>query len=323
MSFKEVTRSDDGILYMAYYFPQFHYIPENRVNGKLYTDWDFIRANDQHSFTPHMYYRLDNTDPEIFAKQDQLAQKYKIGVFIFYHYWLDNKLIMNLPADMFIREIRQTKFMFLWDNESGFLGKQMYDSAEAHAYQLIRFFSHPNYLTYDDGSKPFIVYLTRPFENEMAYLETFTSFLSKFNIKLRIGYNWMQYKNEFFSPPTADFVSEFAPHHQANQSRGSLADGYSINPSLFTDHWQGAMTSWDSRPRVQSNRTSQKKTFVQHKPNGHVSVTEFKSQIKKIKNNLLPNNKNKIITLFAWNEWSEGGVLESSQEFGSQFLECL
>jgi hypothetical protein len=58
-------------------------------------------------------------------------------------------------------------------------------------------------------------------------------------------------------------------------------------------------------------------------PNGCVSVEEFKNQIIKIKNNIASNNKDKIITLFAFNEWSEGAVLEESQEFGTQFIECL
>ena len=34
-------------------------------------------------------------------------------------------------------------------------------------------------------------------------------------------------------------------------------------------------------------------------------------------------NKDRIITIFAWNEWAEGAVLENSKEFGNDFIEVL
>ena len=49
----------------------------------------------------------------------------------------------------------------------------------------------------------------------------------------------------------------------------------------------------------------------------------FKSQLNTIKENIHPFNKDKIITLFAWNEWSEGATLEISKEFGDKFIKCL
>ena len=54
-SYINVTRNDDDILYMAYYFPQFHIAPENRIQLKtenlLYTDWDCLKQSDK-SFFP-------------------------------------------------------------------------------------------------------------------------------------------------------------------------------------------------------------------------------------------------------------------------------
>lgn len=321
-TFLDVTRHTNDILYMAYYFPQFHIAPENKIQLKCdnvsYTDWDTVK-NVPHSFTPIEYYNLG--DQDVFDKQDDFASKYKIGVFIFYHYWLDNKMILNLPVDLFMNKKRKTKFMFCWDNESGCLGQQYYNSPEEHAYQMIRYFKNENYLTDKNGQKPFIIYLTPDFDK--SYLDKFINFLSYYDIKLKIGFHFQKYKNNWYIPEYSNIGVEFGPHMEDGHLSGSKASGYHINrKNSFLDYWQGGMSSWDSRPRANSLRTHQNQCNILY-PNGCVSVEEFKNQIIKIKNNIASNNKDKIITLFAFNEWSEGAVLEESQEFGTQFIECL
>tara|TARA_B100000886_G_scaffold318562_1_gene258680 strand:+ start:3409 stop:3591 length:183 start_codon:yes stop_codon:yes gene_type:complete len=39
--------------------------------------------------------------------------------------------------------------------------------------------------------------------------------------------------------------------------------------------------------------------------------------------NISSKNKDKVITLFAWNEWSEGATLETSIEHGNEFINQL
>lgn len=322
-SFLNVTRSNDNILYMAYYFPQFHIAPENKIQLKtenlLYTDWDCLKQSDK-SFTPHDYYNLG--DASIFDKQDDLANEYKIGVFIFYHYWLDNKMILNLPVDLFIQKKRKTKFMFCWDNQSGYLGRQMYNSPEEHAYQMIRFFTNDNYLTDKHGRKPFNIYLST--EVDMDYLNKFINFLKLYDIHLKIGFHYQKYKSEWRVPEKCELAVEFGPHSSSTTClNGSRCISANLGiKNTFPDYWQGIITSWDSRPRVNSGRTHQQKCSLS-KPNGIVSLDDFKKQLELTKNNIAENNKDKIITIFAWNEWSEGAVLEESIEFGKEFLKCL
>jgi hypothetical protein len=159
--YRDVTRSKDGVLYMAFYFPQYHIAPENKVELEVehYTDWDVLKKNSNvSSLTPPVFYNL--ADPKVLEEHDELARQFGVGVFIFYHYWLDNSLVLNHPVDLFLQRKRKTKFMFCWDNTSGFLGKQLYDSPEKHGYQLLRFFLNENYVTDVDGRKPFVVYVT-------------------------------------------------------------------------------------------------------------------------------------------------------------------
>jgi hypothetical protein len=323
-TFENVTRNKDGILYMVFYFPQFHFAPENKITYNMnddvnYTDWDFLKISNR-SFTPPIYYNLADDRGSVYDYHDDLAHEYNIGVFIFYHYWADNKMILNLPVDLYMSTKRKTKFMFCWDNQSGYLGKVNYDSPEEHAYQMLRYFMNENYLTDKDGRKPFLIYLTPNFDRN--YLEKFINFLSLFHIKLRVGFNWQKHINNWDMPDYSDFASEFGPHMEDGVHSGSLESGYKIRKNNFSDYWQGALSSWDSRPRIFSLRTRQPMCNMDF-PNGCVDVNEFRKQIQKIKDNIAENNKDKIITIFAWNEWTEGAVLENSLEFGTRFLECL
>lgn len=318
--YNNVTRAKDDILYMAYYFPQFHTIPENIINGKYYTDWDFIKDNPQKSFTPHSYYNL--SEKYIYDEQDDLANKFKIGVFIFYHYWLDNTMIMNLPIDLFAEKKRKTKFMLCWDNETGLLGKQLYDSPEKHAYSLIKYFLNDNYLTDINGEKPFIVYQAQEANSE--YIKRFVKFLLNYNIKLKIGTNYQERKTNFYIPEWSRIAVEFGPHMNSGIGAPTIKTyEYIVRDPNIDEYWQGAITSWDSRPRRLSGRTHQNQAYDEKEPNGEVSYDKFKESLDKIKKNISYKNKDKVITLFAWNEWSEGATLEKSIEHANKFINQL
>jgi len=324
--YEDVVRHDDNILYAAYYFPQYHIAPENKIQLKTdsmhYTDWDVVKTNNR-SFTPLEYYNL--TDSTVIDKQDNYANQNRIGVFIFYHYWLDNSMILNHPVEIFMQKKRKTKFMLCWDNESGFLGTQRYDEPEKHAYQLLRYFQNDNYLTDKNGKKPFTIYLTPGMDSK--YLTRFCKFLELHNVSIKIGHNYQHAYNRWALPNWSEIACEFGPHENGGPNRN--LSNYEIKDSnCFSswntgkEYWQGAITSWDSRPRSNSVRTHQPKCS-QGSPNGDVRVEAFRSQLKTIKDNIHPMNKDKIITLFAWNEWAEGATLEKSKEFGEQFIKCL
>ena len=326
--YENVTRSSEGMLYMAFYFPQYHIAPENKmqlnVKESHYTDWDVLKANSrQSSLTPTQYYSLANAS--VFDEQDALANKYGIGAFIFYHYWLDNTMVLNLPVDLFIQRKRKTKFVLCWDNESGFLGKQLYNQPEKHGYQLLRYFLNENYLTDMHGRKPFLVYLTD--DVDVAYLSKLVVFLEAYGVDIKLGHNYQLSKNSWALPEWSEIASEFAPHFDGGPGRDDLYRYIPRNPAWETgrEYWQGAITSWDSRPRCNSLRTNQKKCNGKPngKPNGQVSPVGFGKLLRDLSEHLHPLNVDRIITVFAWNEWAEGASLEPSMEHGLEFIEQL
>ena len=58
-------------------------------------------------------------------------------------------------------------------------------------------------------------------------------------------------------------------------------------------------------------------------PNGQVSPVGFGKLLENLAENFHPLNVDKIITIFAWNEWAEGAALEESKEHGKLFLQKL
>lgn len=54
-----------------------------------------------------------------------------------------------------------------------------------------------------------------------------------------------------------------------------------------------------------------------------MSPVGFGKLLENLAENFHPLNVDKIITIFAWNEWAEGAALEESKEHGKLFLQKL
>jgi hypothetical protein len=109
------------------YLPQFHQIPENdKWWGKGFTEWRSVKGGNP-LFSGHNqprkpfqdnYYNL--LDKETMKWQAELAKKYEIGGFSFYHYWFkDGKKILEKPAENLLQwtDIHMP-FCFTWANET-------------------------------------------------------------------------------------------------------------------------------------------------------------------------------------------------------------
>ena len=324
MPYSDVLRKD-GLLYLAFYFPQYHIIPENTVivNGRRvpYTDWDAVKLGPR-SLTPKNMY--NPCHEETIAFQDEYAAQNGVGGFIFYLYWLNNTLVMNMPIETFISKARKTKFLICLTSQSGLLGNQLFDAPCQLAYQLIRFFKSPNYLTDDAGRKPLPIY-GRAGDIPLSFLAGMKDFLAANQVNIKLGFMHNGRYGLWENPPWSEFSFEFGPHMNGGTRRP--LDTYYKSPDPMVgnpirDLWQGLLTSWDSRPRIAFGRTDQKKCDLD-KPNGHVSPNEFALQVADLKKNISPINLDRIVTIFAWNEWAEGATLEESEEFDDQFIKKL
>jgi hypothetical protein len=111
---------------IAFYFPQFHSFPENdKWWGEGFTDWLLVKKakpNFQGHNQPRVpidenYYNPCNKSTLL--KQAELAKKYGIYGFSFYHYWFDGKLLLETPLETFLanKDIN-IPFCITWANET-------------------------------------------------------------------------------------------------------------------------------------------------------------------------------------------------------------
>lgn len=165
---------------VAFYLPQFHSIPENdEWWGKGFTEWTNVRKamplfeghNQPRVPLNGNYYNL--LDPKTLRWQVDLANKYGVGGFCFYHYWFDGHMLLEKPVEMFLAdESLDLPFCICWANEhwtnqwvSGenkVLIEQRYGGEaewREHFEYLLPFFKDDRYIRVD--GKPLVV-LYRP-----------------------------------------------------------------------------------------------------------------------------------------------------------------
>lgn len=184
---------------IAFYLPQFHSIPENdQWWGEGFTEWENLKSarplfkDHKQPVIPYEqnYYNL--LQEGVLKWQVELALKYGIHAFCFYHYWFDSHLLLEKPVRNFLNDSSlKISFCFSWANEpwtkawvskeNEVLISQNYgdvDMWEQHFQYLVEFFKDDRYIKIDN--KPmFIIY--RP--NQISNLEEMIDYFNISAIK--------------------------------------------------------------------------------------------------------------------------------------------
>ena len=166
-----------GIKIIPFYLPQFHTIPENdKWWGIGFTEWTNVRkakslfaGHDQPKIPLNgNYYNL--LDDEVKMWQAELAKKYGIFGFCYYHYWFKGgKKLLEKPAEQMLKnKMIQLPFCFCWANENWsrnwdggnqeIIMEQGYGEKkewEMHLQYLLDFFKDDRYMTVD--GKPLLI----------------------------------------------------------------------------------------------------------------------------------------------------------------------
>ena len=168
MNSTEPATNQSNSRLIAFYLPQFHPIPENDVWwGKGFTEWHNVvqgRPLFPEHYQPHLPADLGYYDlrlPEVREAQAQLASRYGIAGFCYYHYWFNGRRLLERPFDEVLKSgAPDFPFCLCWVNEtwsrnwdSGAqdpLIKQEYggeDDDQAHIQWLIHAFQDKRYMT--------------------------------------------------------------------------------------------------------------------------------------------------------------------------------
>lgn len=191
----------DPLRLIAFYFPQFHRIPENdEWWGEGFTDWVNVRKATPRfpgHYQPHVpgalgYYDL--TCEQTRVDQAAMAQRFGIYGFCYYHYWFNGRRLLETPLEQVLSSGKPDfPFCICWANENwtrvwngsddDILLAQRHSEEDdlAHIRGLIRILKDPRYITVD-GAPLVLIYRTDCLPNPERTAQTWRECAKQFGI---------------------------------------------------------------------------------------------------------------------------------------------
>lgn len=343
---------------LATHLPAFHQIPENdEWWGKGFTEWDNVKSGKKlykghyQPIKPYKenYYDLSNKDD--IRKQIELAKKYHIHGFVFYHYWFGNgKKLFEKPAETILNDNGlDINFCFCWANQTWLttwhgmeprtLLEQKYPGKsdwEMHYRYLKNFFQDKRYIKVNNRPMLFVYNPSEiPDYDEMVDFFEEKCINDNFDGIYIVEYIFPRNRNLYSKKSSA--VYEFEPRYSLffDVSKFNLVKRAIVKKLKLTDY-QSYDKLWKfiiNRKRTYSGKTIISGCFSgwdNSARNGRNSIVVKGKTVEKFYKyfNLFYTSKRKDISdeycvINAWNEWSEGAYLEpdSVDQFG--YLESI
>lgn len=309
------------IKFFAYYFPQFYNAPENGGEN----DWLYFRnpnftmnGNRDRIIRPlnHVYY-----DPRLLETrltQRILANKYGIDGFIYYDYWFTYPLLPDVVEMLLEDGEPAVEFAFMWVNEPFNIHSVLYTDPLRHALHVARFFRHHLYLHLK--GRP-VYYIYHAIKVPTDYLYQFSNCLTDMG----------------FPKP---YIIQAIQDYGGNTRFLDYVDGYAeFNVNLRhadqNHNWPnatqlGIKLNYDNTPRATKGKVHHGELPLL-RPTKNRTVEKGrhdKALIRQLCINKISwwykrMSGEKIVTFFAWNEWSEQAALEPSDVYGYTMLEAV
>ncbi|MBO3322517.1 glycosyltransferase WbsX family protein [Clostridium perfringens] len=340
---------------IAFYLPQFHAIPENdEWWGKGFTEWVNTKKakplfeGHQQPKTPlnDNYYCL--LDAETQEWQAELAEKYGVYGFCYYHYWFNGKMLLEKPMENMLNNKNiKLPFCISWANEpwarpwdgknKEVLMSQVYGEEKEwkeHFDYLSKFFVDDRYIKIDN--KPLmLIYRTSNIPKCDEMIECWNNECKKLGFD---GIYLVETMNSFQNKSCvnkSDAVVEFEPmltirHHLPIHIQGvryfkkklGVLDKLNYdnlwnavinkNEDYGKKKFLGAFVSWDNTARKKN------KGLVLNED----SPSKFKKYFKKQYDKAIEIGS-EYIFINAWNEWAEGTYLEPDKENEHGYIKAL
>jgi glycosyltransferase involved in cell wall biosynthesis/Flp pilus assembly protein TadD/SAM-dependent methyltransferase len=329
---------------IAFYLPQYHPIPENdQWWGKGFTEWTNVAKAKplfHGHYQPHLPADLGFYDlrlSETREAQAELARRYGISGFCYYHYWFQGKRLLNRVFDeVMITGKPDFPFCLCWANENWtrvwdggdkeILMEQKYSHEDdlAHIAWFIAAFKDPRYIKVH-GSPLLLIYRSRnlPDPAQTAaiwreevkkagfpdlYLCAVESFIDEQKDPRQIGFSasvefqpdWSNLGNESDEHPD---VHVFEYRHIVENMMHKAQPAYTRLPCVTP--------SWDNSPRRGRNG------YIFH----NSQPVYYEKWLRHALSNAGKNSfDERIVFINAWNEWGEGNHLEPDQRHGHAYL---
>lgn len=343
---------------LSIYLPGFHEDEvNNRAWGKGFTEWDNVKLGKplyKKHYQPivplnNEYYDLSKK--EHIKKQIDLAKKYLVDGFIFYHYWFGNgKMALQKPVQIYKNDISdKIDYCFCWANHSWiknwhqgnseYIEKQEYlDEKDwiEHINYFIDYFKDDKYIKINERPVLYI-YNVSDIKCFDQMLSVWNKELNKNGIKNLYIVEYISSRNKKPSSELTDAVLEFEPLYTTyfDLSYFNLFKRFICKKIKIADYedynkiWKKII----NRKRVYGDRNIQKGCFSNWDNSarkGHDSMIvknaspeNFYINLKKLVNKKRKKCNNDYVVINAWNEWSEGAILEPTEKDKYGYLEAI
>lgn len=352
---------------IAFYLPQFHTFPENdEWWGKGFTEWTSVKKA-KPLFENHNQPRVplngdyyDLTIVENLEKQAKIAKENGIYGFCHYHYWFENKQLMEKPTDLMLKNSSvDIPFCLCWANHDWNKGwanksrellmKQTYGNKEEwekHFYYLLPFFKDERYIRVND--KPlFVIYLPHKIECLTEMINLWQDLAKKNGLKgICLSYQEPSYNHTTSNTGELfDFGIEYQPNIAIREEltkrkyviiRGlnRLADKFPFLRSKLTSMcldydkvWNRILNKFPIDNKMIPGAFVDWDNTPRHQNRGSlclgVTPEKFEYYLTKQIKRAKEIYKKDILFLFAWNEWGESGYLEPDEKNGFKMLKSV
>jgi lipopolysaccharide biosynthesis protein len=346
---------------IAFYLPQFHPIPENdEWWGKGFTEWTNVakaKPMFKGHYQPHIPADLGFYDlrvPETRAAQAEMAKKYGIEAFCYYHYWFAGKRILERPFNEVLQSGQPDfPFCLCWANQTWtgiwhdcanrILIEQTYPGYEdhqAHFNELLPAFLDSRYLTVEN--KPlFLIYEPCQIPDINNVLDFWRSLAVKSGLP-GLHMVAVQHGEQTWNPQEFGFdgtVRQYLPTLRRNASTSwrqpikkllHLYQDKTGKPTIYPykkvlsevfwkkmaniENYPCLLPNWDNTSRCGCNG------LMLHESRPEL----FRIQVKKTLETMKGcSHEHSLVFIKAWNEWAEGNHLEPDLKFGKAYLEVI
>jgi len=344
---------------IAFYLPQYHPIPENdEWWGRGFTEWtNAAKAKPlfRGHYQPHVPADLGFYDlrvPETRIAQAEMARKYGIEAFCYYHYWFAGKRLIDRPFNEVLASGEPDfPFCLCWANQtwSGIwhgkpdrvLIEQTYPGMEDHRRHfetLLPAFLDKRYLKVD-GKPLFMVNCSRDLPDSPRVLEFWRELAIKaglpglffvgehwepdwdpkpygYDAAVTIGLWTWRYKWASWDQPLKKVTQKV--NHLSGRPRVYLYE--KIIEHLIAESIPGienypcVIPNWDNTPRSGRNG------LVLHDSTPQLFRLHLRQALDRMRD--VPS-EHRIVFVKSWNEWAEGNHLEPDLKDGLRYLEVL
>ena len=351
--------SSERVEVAAYYFPAWHNDP-SRFPGNA-GEWPVLQkarprfAGHRQPKVPLWGYQ-DEDDPAVMAQKIKAAADNGVSVFLFDWYWHDrgkwNGAALESALDKgFLKSPSRSglKFALMWANHEtgdspGPIGRAGFDTMTDHIVK--DYFSDKSYWTVD-GRCYFSIYVLENFIKGLGGIDQARQALDSFRGKAEaaghhgihlnaIDFGLPKDLSDFAKRLGVDSITSYVWVHKVHLDSFPETDYVSVAKKYFAywdahrndygvPYFPNATMGWDPSPRVPPEKPFDGKSKYPNTPVlSDNSPAHFKEALESAKQRALtlPAGQ-RVVTVYAWNEWTEGGYLEPDTVTGMSYLRAI